>query len=396
MLGGPNQRATDRRGTTQDHLDSLDRGIGNFARGLQQDSTEHPEGNALSLAHELEISPPGSLSLSHFYLKPVFKGEVRVQFGSSNPELEIIRQSGRFEVEMNRQVNELVVERTTAEITDQQLGIIGQAGRNMIQSPVSGVANTMRSVLATRIVRAYQIGQSEIEFIMPPELGFNRLRMSASIVFMKIIGSWTRKVYETTLWGVPARVLLTGEVAFKVGLRTLGWEMIGRILARHFGTWGAAAQMEIMTAQLGIRGFANGLLGIYSPGIVAFGTPVVTFLIDYAWANLIHDIRTRGERRGLLNQFATGYIRRVFYPNQPNLWHANHPQGRARSARGHGIQVAERDLRHRSADILQQLIYAELDTHGRHQAQVSDLIYRLGEALFRGQRSTLSPSETHA
>lgn len=391
MRDGPNSRQTQDRGTATSVIDNAQRGVSNFMRGLHEDGSDGPAGTAVSIRREVEIPIPRGLSLAYLSIRPIFRGQVAVQFGSSNPEIELIRQSGRFEVEFNQQLSESLTRTTTIEIQDEQLTILGNAIRQMTSSPAQAMASTLRTALATQIVRTYQVNNWSVEALMPPEVSFNRLRATVTVAFMYLVGTWAEKVYETTLWGIPARIILTGEIAFRVGLKALGWQWIGRIIASQVGPLTAAQEMQILTAQLSIRGFANGLLGIYSPGIVAFGTPVVTFLIDYAWAHLIQHVRQEGERRGLLNQFATGYIHRIFYPTQPNLWYSNHPTGRQREARRHGIDVASRDCRRRPADILQQLLYAELDYHGHERAEVSDIVYRLGEALFRGQRNTSSP-----
>jgi hypothetical protein len=394
MLDGPNERGTNDRATNGSTTEVLGRNIGNFTRGLREDSDTTPTGTAITIARDFSVNVPTSLQIRYLFLKPAFVGEIAIQFGSSNPELEVIRRSGQFDVEINRQVNELVQRNTTIEIQDRQLGILASVGANLLICPPAAYVQAIRTVLATRIVDTYNINNWGVETIMPPILTTSRLYASVALIFMRIIGTWSEKVYETTLFGVPARIILTGEIEFKVGLKAFGWDWIGRFLIQHCGTLGAAAQMEIMSAQLAVSGAVNGILGIASPALVATGTPLTTFLIDYAWANLIADIRDRGIRRGLLNQFASGYIRRIFYPRQSSLWYANHPQGRAREARQQGIQIGARDVqRSSSIEILQAMIYTELDYNRQSQAQVSDLIFRLGEALFRGQRTMQNPQQ---
>lgn len=391
MEDGPENRGTGDR-ATGGTSEILGRNIGNFMRGLRQDSDTTPTGTAFTIARDYSVNLPTGLQIRYFFIKPAFVGEVAIQFGSSNPELEIIRRSGQFDIEINRQVNELIQRNTTIEIQDSQLAILGSVGANLLICPPAAYVQAIRTVMATRIVETYNIQNWSAETIIPPILATSRIYASVALIFLRIIGTWQEKVYETTVFGVPARVLLTGEIELKIGLKAFGWDWIGRFLARHFGALGAAAQMEIMSAQLAVSGAINGILGIASPALVAAGTPLTTFLIDYAWANLIADIRDSGIRRGLLNQFASGYIRRIFYPTQPALWHANHPQGRAREARQQGIQIAARDVqRSSSLEILQAMIYTELDYHQQHQAEVTDLIVRLGEELFRGRRTMQNP-----
>ena len=78
---------------------------------------------------------------------------------------------------------------------------------------------------------------------------------------------------------------------------------------------------------------------------VAIAT-AIGVLISYVEARFIENIRDEGVRRGLCNQFASGYVRFILEPNNQQSWLIGVGRGtRTYAARVHGVQRAFNEVR---------------------------------------------------
>lgn len=373
-------RETQNRGVTHGRPRSAQRATPRDASARAQ--TGAPEGVALTVRRAMHIRAP-SVSLLKLYLKPSFRGQVEAQFGASNPQVELISRSGGTDIEFNQQVEGAIVAGIAIRIDHQQTAAVHRLRDTVIHG--GPIAEAFRRALGNFLAVRCSIRNWELEAIIPPEVQINYERPSVTVAFVRVTGEWQRQVFETRIHGIPARITLTGQIEFEVGLKALGWRDLIRAVAARSGQTAAVAGTERLGTQLGVR-LLNGLLGAAVPTIVVTGTLVVTFSTDYLWARYITYLRDEGERRGLANQFANGFIRRIFHPEHPDRWLFNRPTGRLLEVRRAGIAVAERYLRHTPNDLLQMIVYRELDYHRMRGATVDDLIFRLGESLYRRRR----------
>jgi hypothetical protein len=346
-----------------------------------------PSGLALTIERSISINAPRSMRarVGMFYVKPRFRGIAQVTFGATNPRVELVLNNSQLDVELNQRITDAVIERTTIELGRSELDLM----RNIAQGVHNGQirsGSALRLALGTQISTIYVIRNWEIEPIDPPDITVNPVRAKISLVFGRATGQWTRQIFEMQAFGVPVRVALIGELEFDFGISVGGWRALTRLLARYGGSLGAATEMAYLETHLIAGGMVNGLLGFATPAIVVIGTPVVAFGLDYLWANYVEYLRRVGERRGLLNQAASGFIRRIFHPRSGRMyWFSGHPTGSRRRMRQAGVTLAEALLRDTPPEVLQAIIYRELDYHRRHQAIESDLFDRLGELWFAGR-----------
>lgn len=355
-----------------------------------------PSGVAVTVERAITIDVPRPLrpSVGVFFVKPRFRGIAQISFGATNPRVALVQHGSQLDIELNRAISQAVIQRTTYEITQREVSLMGSIADGVSQGQIRS-GDALRLFLGARIRTLYVVQNWELEPIFPPEVSTNAIRAKVSLVFGRVTGQWNRKIFETQIFGVPVRIQLTGEVEFDFGISVGGWRMLVQLLARHGGSLGAAAEMAYLETHLVVGGAANGLLGFATPAIVVVGTPVVTFGIDYFWAHYITYLRRVGERRGLLNQAASGFIRRTFHPRSGRMyWYQGSSTGSRRRMRTAGIQLAEALLRDTPPEVLQAIVYRELDYHHRHQALTSDLTFRLGELWFAGRR--LGAQGSHA
>ncbi len=384
-LAPQDDRGTQDRGTADRGTDRGGRGLEPsdvMLAGSSRDSA--PTGFRFTLREGLTVSPRG-LRLEYLALKPEFTGEAEIRFGSTNPQLELIRRRSSTELEIRRQVEEGLVQTLTVRVQDAQLAMLGRCAE-AIASGGEGAGDALQAVLATELAQHYEIADLEIEPI-PAEVVVNPWAATASVYFVRISGEWERIVFTTEILGVPAEVALVGRITLKAGITGGGWSRIATLLATRLGPAMSAAAFEALSAQLAVRGAVNGLIGLASPVIVPAATFALTALIVIAWTNYMEGVHAYAELGGYLNQFAFGYVRRVAYPRAgPHAWRGQTVTPSQAYWRDAGISAAEADLRRYTPEVLYQNLYVALDYAGNAQATVEDIATRLGFQLWEARR----------
>jgi hypothetical protein len=390
-LGPQDDRGTQDRGTADRGTDRGRRGLEPsdlMLAGSSRDAA--PTGFRFALREGLTVSPRG-LRLEYLALKPEFTGEAEIRFGSTNPELELIRRRSSTELEIRRQVEEGLVQTLTVRVHDAQLAVLGRCAE-AIASGGEGPGGALQAVLATELAQHYEIANLEIEPV-PAEVSVSAWRGTVSVYFLRLTGEWERLVYRTEILGVPAEVVLVGKITLKAGITGGGWSRIASMLATRLGPAMGASQLERLSAQLAVRGVVNGLVGLSSPVVVPAATFAITALIVIAWANYMEGVHAYAELGGYLNQFAFGYVRRVAYPRAgPHAWRGQTVTPSQAYWRDAGISAAEADLRRYAPEVLFLNLYVALDYAGNARATVEDIATRLGFELWEGRRTVEAPA----
>lgn len=356
------------------------------------ETTPHPAETIPSQASPISASlvdtqvvleaQPISFSLPAFSIPGVplnarfsFEGSVELRAGSDSASRIITIHRDRIELEMQRVITESVSVTIRTQLSLQQAEFVRRVAEALSGDQSASGLELLRLFLEAIneiVTVALNMGDTEVQVVADPDL-----------YIVRVEGTWPQREFDAILFGVPVVFVLVGRPRIELRPKIPYWAEIMAILRRRIGRYIVNQIVKRLLSRL------------FPAWAIVGGTVVGTFAATYFSAYVVGRARTSGIIRGLANQYATAYVRRVYYPDRPAEWWRGFTEveGLRREAREAGLATAEQDLLMMGQESvrawLEEAVWDRVVTERHARSNLIRIIDWFGEYVFRGAPARL-------